>query len=234
MSYECLSGNRPIDGENVGQLFKQIVTGTITPLETVAPNLPLDISRTIARMLVRDPGERANDLREFYQILKRYASVEAISFGSARHIDVPLPSDLGALSSNGFAHPATSDDIGIPRKRWKRLAALAAATMTLAAGVTTWFLIHTRGESSAELPPAPASAVPIAAPGISTDEPATPAPTPSAKPDASTPAKSDVMHPKTAKTPGKTPDTKKSAEPPPEAPPAPTRTAGAIVEHAPF
>jgi eukaryotic-like serine/threonine-protein kinase len=104
MLYECISGKRPIDGDNLGQLFKMIVTGTVTPLECVAPNLPSDVTCAVSRMLIADRNQRASDLREIYEIFKRYASVNAASFGSA----APVASSRSSASISGPLNALTS------------------------------------------------------------------------------------------------------------------------------
>jgi eukaryotic-like serine/threonine-protein kinase len=101
--YECLSGVRPIAGENFGQLFKAIAMGRIVPLEQVAPQLPADITRLVARMLEPDRKRRCFDLREAYSVLSRYSSDKAISFaGAAAH----TPSDPGSLAGSADSLPA--------------------------------------------------------------------------------------------------------------------------------
>ncbi len=104
--YECLSGQRPVEGENYGQLFKAIATGSITPLEQVAPELPADVTRLVARMLSPDRAQRPEDLREAYDILSRYSSTRAISFGGAAPAQV-ITSSPDASTGPDLAFEAT-------------------------------------------------------------------------------------------------------------------------------
>ncbi len=78
--YECLTGERPTAGENLGQIFKAITTGGIVPLERVAPNLPADVSSLVTRMLSRDRAQRP-DLREVRETLQKHSGAHAASFG---------------------------------------------------------------------------------------------------------------------------------------------------------
>ncbi len=97
MMYECLAGCRPIEGENFGQLFKAIATGTVVPIEQRVPTLPADVTKLIARMLRPNRDERPPDLREAYDTLSRYTSDKAISFGGA------------VAATQGTARSANSD-----------------------------------------------------------------------------------------------------------------------------
>jgi serine/threonine protein kinase len=67
--YECLSGGRPIEGENVGQVVKQLMSQGITPLRRVAPDLPTELTRLVEYMLVRERKHRLGDLREASRVL---------------------------------------------------------------------------------------------------------------------------------------------------------------------
>jgi eukaryotic-like serine/threonine-protein kinase len=98
--YECLSGARPIDGENMGQVVKRLLTGVITPLSAVVPSVPADIDDLVRRMLTRNPDGRPSDLREVFEVLAGHASVTAPSFGCA------APSQLDLSISSGGELPA--------------------------------------------------------------------------------------------------------------------------------
>ena len=105
--YECLSGQRPVQGENFGQLFKAIATGRITPLASVAPHVPLDVTDLVGRMIERDRAKRCPDLREAYALLSRYGSAQALSFGGATAPAADLVSTGG--SGKHVVTPAGAD-----------------------------------------------------------------------------------------------------------------------------
>jgi eukaryotic-like serine/threonine-protein kinase len=99
--YEALSGQRPIEGDNFGQLFKIIATGDIVPLARLLPNLPDAVSQLVDRMLSKERHKRPQDLREVFQVLGPYAKVSASSFEGPRL-------DLEALREQSvLAHAAT-------------------------------------------------------------------------------------------------------------------------------
>jgi serine/threonine protein kinase len=80
--YECLSGRRPTDADNVGQIFKLVTTGGIPSLGKTVPTAPRDVIALVDRMLARDRGERVSDLHEVQAVLSRYADVPVRTFGT--------------------------------------------------------------------------------------------------------------------------------------------------------
>jgi len=71
--YECLSGTRPIEGENLTQVVSRLMSAGIIPLERIAPELPHDVSAIVTQMLSRDAQRRPETLREVSTVLARYA-----------------------------------------------------------------------------------------------------------------------------------------------------------------
>jgi serine/threonine-protein kinase len=66
--YECLAGACPIEGENVGQIFKSISQHSFDPIEKRVTSLPKSVARVIDRMLSQDPRARPS-LREVAEVL---------------------------------------------------------------------------------------------------------------------------------------------------------------------
>src|SRR5450755_90628 len=78
--YECLSGTRPIEGENLTQVVSRLMSAGIIPLERLAPELPHDVTAIVMQMLSRDPLRRPDGLREVSKVLSRYARTPAPEF----------------------------------------------------------------------------------------------------------------------------------------------------------
>jgi serine/threonine protein kinase len=78
--YECLSGVRPIEGENMPQVISRLMSAGIIPIERLAPELPHEVSAIVMQMLSRDPGRRPDGLRELSKVLARYARESAPEF----------------------------------------------------------------------------------------------------------------------------------------------------------
>jgi serine/threonine-protein kinase len=64
IAYEALTGERPFDGEAVGDLLVKICTADpVAPSQRV-PNLPPALDEWMSRALNRDPDQRFQDVRE--------------------------------------------------------------------------------------------------------------------------------------------------------------------------
>jgi serine/threonine protein kinase len=79
--YECLSGRRPTQADNIGQILKIITTDGIAPLDLVAPDVPVDLARLVRRMLTRDRAARPQSLGEVQATLRRFTDAAVRSFG---------------------------------------------------------------------------------------------------------------------------------------------------------
>src|SRR5882724_5834277 len=84
--YECSSGHRPIDGENLGQVFKMITVGPTKPLSELVPDLPPDFVALVDRMMKRDRQLRIRDLREPFEFLRRWSGAWVPNFGAATSV----------------------------------------------------------------------------------------------------------------------------------------------------
>jgi serine/threonine protein kinase len=83
MLYECLSGTRPIEGDDLVQVVTRLVSAAIMPLERLAPHLPHDVAATVMQMLARDPARRPADLSEVSRLFSTYTRTVAPPFGPA-------------------------------------------------------------------------------------------------------------------------------------------------------
>ena len=99
--YECLAGVRPTQAENVGQIFKIVMTDAIKSLATVAPDLEPAICALVGRMLTRDRDRRPADLGAVAAELARHTTATTPTFVAARSISsetpgAPSPADVAA------------------------------------------------------------------------------------------------------------------------------------------
>jgi DNA-binding response OmpR family regulator len=108
MLYESLSGVRPVGGDNIGQMLKQLVTQGIVPLAQRQPALPESITTMVDRMLARERGDRPPDLREVYSELGRHARAVSPSFGPPGSMKPPPPSSASVESDDVIAHARTA------------------------------------------------------------------------------------------------------------------------------
>jgi serine/threonine-protein kinase len=104
--YEALAGARPTQAENIGQVFKIVMTNAIKPIEKAVPELPPPIAQIVGRMLSRDRDDRPGDLREVAATLKHYAaSLSVPEFGPPRSVPASTASSPRALVKDDGSSP---------------------------------------------------------------------------------------------------------------------------------
>lgn len=244
--YECISGKKPIEGDNFGQIFKSIAMGSIQPLPEVAPWVPADVCELVARMLVTDRHARCPDLRDAYNVLSGHTEASARSFGPPVPEEPALRSDVAAQSVDGVTRDtAAGSAAAASRSKLWMAVALASLAGAGGAGGAAWFFTRaspteTSASSAAEPlgPPVTASApgAPIQ-PLITPVESRGSLHSASAVVSASPPGPS-ARPPVARRKPGPTAATQPSATQPPATPTAPaatsTRISGGVVGEAPF
>jgi serine/threonine-protein kinase len=99
--YECLSGRRPIEGDNFAQIVRQIFHGTIRPLHEVAPEVPADLAELVVRLLAVDRFQRPGDLRDVLAVLRAHSDVAVRSIDPAGQLAL-VGSPEAALPSSGL------------------------------------------------------------------------------------------------------------------------------------
>jgi eukaryotic-like serine/threonine-protein kinase len=249
--YECLTGTRPVDGDNFGQLLKVIAMGSIQPFSAIAPDMPEDVKTLVDRMLTADRARRSQGLEEAYAVLSRYTSASAASFpppgtspifeGPTSRASTPLaitprgggPNTLDPTAPTIIAAPSSG------RARW--LFGAVAALALAGGGMVVAFRsgTHVAAEPSptalsvqpeaAVLPSASASSVILVVPVPASAASATPsvsAKSPEVKPVGGKPA--------SPARPGSRPGAEKPPDATPTPPPKPAKLPGSIPESAPF
>ena len=73
--YECLTGVRPVEGENSAQVVLNLFATGIIPVEKLATGVPSDVAELIRRMLTREASGRPRDLRAPFALLSRYTNI---------------------------------------------------------------------------------------------------------------------------------------------------------------
>jgi serine/threonine-protein kinase len=69
--YECLAGQRPVEGRSFGQIFKNLTTREIVPLRTLAPEIPSELASLVDRSLSLDRDARPASLADLARLLDR-------------------------------------------------------------------------------------------------------------------------------------------------------------------
>jgi serine/threonine protein kinase len=149
--YECLTGVRPIRGESIGQIVKQILVDGITPIDELERDLPPAIVRLVGRMLSRQRSARPSDLNRVRDFLSAHSDVVVQAFGAPEQYAEPSPQSLGGLDT---AHAGPSEQpparvvprgvdtqgaqalsSGVPRRSRRWVVSLAALSGLLLVGI---------------------------------------------------------------------------------------------------
>jgi serine/threonine-protein kinase len=137
MLYECLSGERPTQADNLGQILKIITTRSFRPLAERVENLPNDISDLVERCLRLDKNDRPANAGEVLRVLDRYANAPDVP----RLVVTPRPKDepATALASTVRAVPSApklpeTEEKPSQRPTWLFIPALVLA----GAGIVYW------------------------------------------------------------------------------------------------
>jgi serine/threonine protein kinase len=189
MLYECLSGTRPIEGQNMAEVFARLMGDAIVPLDRLAPELPHDVTALVQQMLTRDPNRRLQELTDLTKVLGRFGRVTVPSFGPPRSVvsdgtyDQPLRKSMPPRSaaSSGSASSirrttmlsapavgidgrrsttATPDPSDPGQARRTRLAFAVAVAMAMGLVASLWFGRRDGAASGTPSQSPPTTAVP--------------------------------------------------------------------------
>jgi serine/threonine protein kinase len=106
--YEALTGTRAVDGANIREVLKRLLTESITPIQTLLPDLPSEVAELIDQMLAYERVERPDDLRAVHEVLYDYAAETVRTFAppashtfeplvTSRRFDVPPPNPTNPI-----------------------------------------------------------------------------------------------------------------------------------------
>jgi eukaryotic-like serine/threonine-protein kinase len=137
--YECLCGERPVEGENAARIMVRLMSTGIIPIERIVPGLPSSLSALVGRMLSRELDRRPKSLRDVRSVLEPLTAARAPDFGEP-DVELAQPLELPA-SPPDAPTPAAFGEGRDPRpgrahakdrrrtKRWSLLLAGGAAAL---------------------------------------------------------------------------------------------------------
>ena len=108
--YECLSGVRPIEGENLPQVVARLMSAGIMPLERIAPELPAEVASLVKNMLSREVGRRPASLIEVSRTLGHFTNVRAPEFATPSGHQAPAQTPKTMESARPKARVVSSRD----------------------------------------------------------------------------------------------------------------------------
>jgi serine/threonine protein kinase len=193
--YEALAGERPTRGENVGQIYKVIVTDAIAPLGRHAPHLPDALLDLVGRTLSRDRTKRPPDVGEILAALGAYTNEAflpvqgppvALSLRDTGDAPSPVPLDSDTASAS-TVQAGSQASAPPPRRRSTRAIAVLVGGSVLAAVVGGLALRGRGGEGSMRGEPSARAAVMAASAAAPSPPIVAPAPAPSSEPTPTQP-----------------------------------------------
>ena len=87
--YECLTGMRPVEGENAARIVVRLLRTGIMPIERVVPSLPTALAELVMRMLAREANQRPGSLREAYEVLSALTPLRVPDFDEPKVAPAP-------------------------------------------------------------------------------------------------------------------------------------------------
>jgi tRNA A-37 threonylcarbamoyl transferase component Bud32 len=90
--YECLTGNKPFQGESVSVILVKILTEEPPPVDFATTGLPLEIGAVLKRALAKDPAARYASGALLVEALRLAGQTTLVSVPTAGRVVVPPPS----------------------------------------------------------------------------------------------------------------------------------------------
>jgi serine/threonine protein kinase len=250
MMFEMLTGRRPIEGENFGQIGKRMLADAIPSVAVERPDAPRALVELVDRMLRKERAERLDDLRLAADVLAPLATEPRPSFGAPVSprpssendrvvVSSPRPADpvaeTVAAPATGIAHVRSTSPSSRARWPWVLAAIVAAGGIGLTLRTRAPVAELPAASAQPDAPgvqPSPSAAPELPAPSVSTSV----APVASASPAPTKPASVKTTHVKTAASPSAA-ETAPAAAPSPSPSPSPSaslRGPAGLVTKPPF
>jgi serine/threonine protein kinase len=162
--YEMATGRRAFEGDSAVSTLSAVLRDEVTPIATLAPDVPRELDEIISRCLQKNPDERWQSMKDVEGALN----------------SLKKKSDSGILYNPGAARSAGKGPGIFASKQAKGVVLAGAGVVLLAAGVSGWWWTSHRQAASK---PVQQAATPVAV----RPAPVTPPPTPVPSPAAATP-----------------------------------------------
>jgi eukaryotic-like serine/threonine-protein kinase len=187
VTFECLTGVRPFEGDTIGALTLAIHHGPIPAPSAVNANLPPELDAWFARACARNVAERFQSAREMSDAFSAAVrngprlSASAVSAGVMPTVPARLPLTTTGAASVSTSHSEHDAPVELPMSRGGFSKFLVGGVVALGVAAAGVFVLRSPATS-----PASAASAPAAVPA----EPAPPpvaSPTPVAAPQAEPP-----------------------------------------------
>lgn len=243
--YVLLSGHRPFDGDNFGQILKALMVEKPPAIAELVPGLPSDVAQMVDRCMRHKRDERPSDLREVHAVLARYAGAGGLtaSLPPCSLDDLARSPTVSAPSVSAWASASSHTKTAPKRRVW---IVAAAASLAMVAGAVV-LLVRANHSDQAPIvanvdlaaPAQPSSAAASAEPSATASSPLVevlpPASTSGQVPATSAPPLFKVSSAQSTASPASATAPARSVPQPATAPPTPSRPPkGGIIETMPY
>jgi serine/threonine-protein kinase len=161
--YECLSGARPVEGENAARMMVRLLSTGIIPIDRLVPSMPRELADVVTRMLSRDAERRPSDLQEVAAVLTPLAGRKAPSFDAPIEPTAPpIEANASPLRGSRIAWGSKTPTGPKPAVKWPARARVAGVALVAALGIGIWAARD--GLRSASVAPASGGGIAPAAP----------------------------------------------------------------------
>jgi eukaryotic-like serine/threonine-protein kinase len=108
MLFEVLTGRRPLEFGNLGEMYTAFLTGTIPSIGRYVPDLPADAVAIIDHCLAKARDERLDDLEPLIALLRHYSRAESPGGDAGGRVVSQRPPPAPPASSISAVHTEIS------------------------------------------------------------------------------------------------------------------------------
>lgn len=115
--YEMVCGRKAFEGETLAQVCVQVLSGKVTPVRELAPDVPVGLAVAIEQCLQQQKSERFDNMSAFATALMPYGTERArVSANRIARVLGLTPPDDDRSSSTGATRPANEKDVDPMRR----------------------------------------------------------------------------------------------------------------------
>jgi serine/threonine-protein kinase len=130
--YECLTKVRPFGAETVEALVVRVLTGELTPIESVRPDVPSALVAIVKEALATDRRARFPSAAALARALGPFRTAPRVAPAIAATSILP-PEPMGTVATVEL--PKGDAPLPVPRNGWRRIAVAGVALGAAAVGV---------------------------------------------------------------------------------------------------
>jgi serine/threonine-protein kinase len=196
MTYEMITGQRPVPGDDVSEILQALVRGEARPLLSLSPEVPPELASLVDALVAANPDDRPSDATAVRSVFARYvrSSNPALGPMSRRSLPVPMtvppdepglppyvtrsqqvvvPGSTGTSAMEirdpafGIATTARADEPSLrPPRRHMSAWIVFGALAAVGAGAAAWAVVNASSFGGGTAPPLPLPSPAASAPTV--------------------------------------------------------------------